>query len=398
MNTENSFDSKVNFAIESYKDTQLKQQLHDKFSDKPLHVRLASARKYINLFTYLANFISFLTCLTFISYSIHIGLVNYFGFNTSLIISVCTGLAMSAIIEKLKRQSNESFFKNLFRYNKFSTLVFCSVVLLGFISVGASYLGAKQLPKIVSESPVYTEPVLTGTDATKAEFEKRIKQIRADKKDFFDRFKYRGKLSSKYNSQYENYDIRIKEQESKMQSAIDRINEQNEQLKKESKANFEKAQTAHSKSQTNNEYLMTCVVLSCELLFIIALGFNNWIDFRTWVLLSDKTDVSNSFQQFPTGNENADGDGQNTGADTERTGEQDEQQAHSISNTHFLDGAKLLLSNKKKLLSTYQSRLDETKNGNKKRDKEKLEQHVHKLNTEIEQIQDIIKGKKLASN
>ena len=394
MNTENSFDSKVNFAIDSYKDTKLAKDLHDKFSDKPLHVRLASTRKCVNAFTYIANIISFLSCLTFISYSLHIGLEKHFGFNASLVISVCIGLALSAIIEKLKRQANESFFKNLFRYSKFSTLGFCSVALLGLVSVGASYLGAKQLPKIVNESPVYVEPVLAETSQTKAEFKKRIEQIRADKKDFYNRFKYKGKLSGKYQEEYSSFDTRIKEQERKMQDAINKINEQNEQLKKESKLAFTKLQATHEGNQANNEYLMVCIVLGCELLFIIALGFNNWIDFRTWVLLA-----GNSRKQLEADTVDTTGNSRKQlEADTVDTTGSNGQQAQSMSDTYFMDGAKLLLANKKKLLNTYKKRLTLANQGNTKRDKTKLENHVNTLNSEIAQINSMLEKNVCANN
>ncbi len=394
MNTENSFDNKVNITISEYKDTKLIQDLHDKFSDKPLHIRLSSTRKSVNAFTYIANLISFLSCLTFISYSLHVGLEKHFGFNASLIISVCIGLALSAIIEKLKRQSNESFFKNLFRYSKFSTLGFGSVALLGLVSVGASYLGAKQLPKIMNESPAYIKPILQTVDATKAEFKKRIAQIRADKKDFYNRFKYKGKLSSKYNSQYESYDERIKEQESKMQDAVNKISEQNEQLKKESKLAFTELQATHEGNQANNEYLMVCIVLGCELLFIIALGFNNWIDFRTWVLLA-----GNSRKQLEADTVDATGNSRKQlEADTVDATGNSGQQAQSISDTYFMDGAKLLLANKKKLLNTYKKRLTSVNEGNTKRDKTKLENHVNTLSSEIAQINSMLKNNVCANN
>lgn len=385
MNHQNQFDQKVNISLSEYKNTANLQYLQNKFSDKPLHVRLSQVRTLINVFSYVANFVSFLTCFAFVAYFLNQSLSDYFGSFGALTVSIVVGLFCSLAIEKFKRSANDSFFLSLFRYRTFSLFSFSALIVLSGLSISASYLGAKQLPKIASKAPEQAKPNLTSLDAIKAEYKANIKQIRTDKKEFFNTFNYKNKLSSKYQKEYSSFDSRIKKQQALRDQAVKAATERNTKLTDEAtKAHLAQLKKHESNLDLNILYI-TCIVLFFELFLIFSILFSNWIDFRTYLLYFDsKQLVSNSSTTDQNTDENGNSSQINNDKQTNQVPTND-----SLSST-ITEGAKLLLANKKKLLSTYQKRLSDAKSGNEKRDKSKLENHVQTLSNEIAQINSLL--------
>jgi len=387
MDTKNIFDHKVNTSLSEYEYTANLERLQAKFKDKPLHVRLSQVRTWINIFSYVANFVSFLTCFAFVAYFLNQSLSDYFGSPGALAVSIGVGLFCSLAVEKFKRSANESFFLSLFRYRTFSLFSFSALIVLSGLSISASYLGAKQLPKIASKAPEQAKPNLTSIDAIKGEYQANIEQLRTDKKEFFNTFNYKNKLSSKYQKEYSDFDVRIKNQQFAMDQAVKAATEQNRKLTDgATKAHLAQLKKHESNLDLNILYI-TCIVLFFESFLIFSILFSNWIDFRTYLLYFDsKQPVSNS----STTSSNTDKSGNSSQINNDKQTNQVPTN-DSLSST-IAEGAKLLLANKKKLLSTYQKRLTDAKSGNEKRDKSKLESHVQTLSNEIDQINNLLRA------